>query len=220
MSKFRIKLQRERLYNLSEEIIHSITHGIGALFSIAALVILIVIAVNKGDVWHVVSFSIFGTSLILLYFSSTLYHSLPPSRAKRWFQGLDHSAIYILIAGSYTPYALVGLQGGGWGWSLFGVVWGLTLFGIIIEWVMGKKWRTGAYILYLVMGWLCVLATHKLIEHISTTSFIFLVAGGLSYTFGFIFFAWDRLPFNHAIWHLFVLGGSFCHFFSILYLIN
>jgi len=203
-------------YSLAEEIAHSITHGIGVLLSIAGLVILVAYASIRGTAWHVVSCSIYGSTLILLYSASTLYHSVTHKRIKAILQHIDHAAIYLLIAGTYTPFMLVNLRGP-WGWSLFGVVWGLALLGLILEFIQVKYYKKISLVVYLGMGWLAVVAIGPLMRNVETTGLILLLAGGLSYTIGVIFYVWRRLAFNHAIWHLFVLAGSILHFFSILF---
>ncbi len=198
------------------ERINSISHLVGATLALAALVVLVVFASLQGDVWKVVSFSIYGTSLFLLYTLSTLYHSLR-GRAKEIFQKLDHIAIYLLIAGSYTPFTLVTLRGG-WGWSLFGVVWGLAIIGIIVDSLHRKGPRVMQLIIYFLMGWLILVAMYPLVQSLPTGGLVWLVIGGLFYTSGITFYALDKkLRYAHGIWHLFVLAGSTSHFFSILF---
>ena len=204
--------------SLGEEIANAITHGIGALLSIAGLIILIVFASLKGDVWHIVSFSIFGACLVLLYTASTLYHSLQGRRVKKVFRIMDHAAIYMLIAGTYTPFTLTLLRGG-WGWSLFGIVWGLGLAGILFKVFFVNRFNVVSTIVYLLMGWMILIAGKPLIEHVPTGGLYFLLAGGAAYSLGTIFYLWEKLPFHHAIWHLFVLAGSICHFFAVLFYI-
>jgi hemolysin III len=201
-----------------EEIANAITHGIGALLAIAALVVLVVLAAMKGTVWHVVSFSIFGTTLVLLYFASTLYHSLTFTRAKGLFHKFDHISIYLLIAGTYTPFCLTALRG--WvGWTVLGIVWTCAIIGAVIKAIsIGSKVRLST-ILYVMMGWVILIAIKPLYEAVSFSGFIFLIAGGVSYTLGTIFFMRDQVKYNHSVWHLFVLGGSVLHFFSVLSLL-
>lgn len=186
-----------------------VTHALGAAFSVAALVLMVLSA--GDDAFRLVAASVFGTTLVLLYTSSTIYHALSSPRLKNFFQILDHSCIYLLIAGSYTPLALVSLRGP-WGWSLFGAVWFLAIVGVILKSVLRKNreawWSTA---LYVAMGWLVVFAAGPLVRSLPPAGLAWLVAGGLFYTLGVIFFAWRRLRFNHAIWHLFVLAGSACH---------
>ena len=203
-------------YSVGEEIANSVTHGIGAGLSVAGLTLLVALAAIYGDVWRVVSFSIYGSSLVLLYLASTLYHSIQHPKVKRILRIFDHSAIYLLIAGTYTPFTLVSMRGP-WGWTLFGVVWGLALLGIAFKTVfIGRyeKWATAAYVL---MGWLVVIAFKEMLVTVPPGGIVWLVIGGVVYTLGVLFYAWEKLPYNHAIWHLFVLGGSICHFFGILF---
>ena len=203
-------------YPVKEEIANSITHGIGAALSIAGLVVLVVFAATQGDVWHIVSFSIYGSTLILLYLASTLYHSFPQPRVKRIFKIIDHSSIFLLIAGTYTPFMLTSLRGI-WGWSLFGVVWGLAITGIVFKSIFISRFKKVSILVYILMGWLCILVVRQMIEHIPYLGLLWLLAGGLCYTLGVNFYAWKSLPYHHAVWHLFVLGGSICHYFSILF---
>lgn len=205
-------------YTKGEEITNAILHGIGAGLSIAALVILIVFASIRGDARYVVSYTIYGSTLVLLYLASTLYHSLPKGKGKDVFEIFDHSAIYLLIAGSYTPLALVALKGP-LGWTIFGIVWGLSVIGIIFKVFWVKKFMILSTVLYIAMGWLIVIAIKPLMEFMNTTSLVFLVAGGISYTVGTIFYVWRRMKYHHAIWHLFVLGGSICHFFTMIFML-
>jgi len=201
---------------LGEEIANSIISGIAAVLSVVALVMMLVLAARAGTAWHVVGVSIFGASLIMSNLSSTLYHALAQNRAKRVFQVFDHLSIYFLIAGTYTPFLLVNLRGV-WGWSLFGVVWGLALAGLAIkltplDWVRGLS--TGSY---LAMGWVALVAIKPLMAAVPMGGIWLLVYGGLCYSFGVLFYAWDRLPFNHALWHVFVLAGNSFHVFAVLY---
>lgn len=200
-----------------EEIVNAITHSMGIVLGIAALAILVVFASMKGDPWKVVSFSIYGSSIVILYSSSTMYHSIKNIRLKKFFQIIDHSSIFILIAGTYTPFLLVNMRGG-WGWSIFGIIWGLAIAGIIIKSIMGTGGDALSAVIYLIMGWLIVVAFHKILVVVPFKGIVWLVIGGLCYSLGTIFFLLDKkLPFNHAIWHLFVLAGSITHFFSILF---
>lgn len=201
---------------LGEEIANSIISGIAAALSIAALVVMIVYAADTGTALHVVGVSIFGASLILSNLSSTLYHALAPPRTKRVFQIFDHLSIYFLIAGTYTPILLVNLQGV-WGWSLMAVVWGLALLGLVIKLTPLDRVRGLSTGSYLAMGWVALVAIKPLLAAIPMGGILLLVYGGLCYTFGVIFFVWDRLPFNHALWHVFVLGGNAFHVFAVLY---
>ena len=210
---YHVAMQRS---SFAEEVAHAITHGIGLLLSIAALVMLVVFASLRGDAWHVVSVSIYGTTLILLYAASTVYHSLRPSRAKEVLRLLDHAAIYLLIAGTYTPFTLVNLRGG-WGWSLFGVVWGLAALGVVFETAATQRWRTLSVVLYVGLGWLVAIAVKPLLNTVETGGLILIALGGLAYTGGIVFYRWRELPYNLAVWHVFVLVGSACHFFAILF---
>ena len=203
-------------YSVSEEIAHSVTHGIGLLLGIAALVVLVIFAVNFSTPIAVVSASIFGATLVLLYATSTLYHALPQGAAKRVFGVLDHSAIFLLIAGTYTPFTLVKLPLG-WGWSIFGVVWGLAIIGIICEAVLRRRGRKIQLVLYLVMGWSILIAARPLLQALPTGGTVLLAAGGACYTLGVVFYRWRSLRYHHAVWHVFVLAGSAFHVFSVLY---
>ncbi|MDH5654505.1 MAG: hemolysin III family protein [Spirochaetia bacterium] len=196
---------------------NSITHLIGVLLSVAALAVLVVYASLLGDVWKIVSFSIYGVTLVSLYLFSTLYHSFS-GRAKIFFRKMDFVAIYILIAGTYTPLTLVVLRGSLWGWTLFGINWGLALIGIIIE-IMGSagRLRILPILIYIGMGWLILLAIKPLMEVLPLGGFLLLLAGGLLYTGGIFFYAFDeKIKHGHGIWHLFVLAGSVAHFLAIL----
>ena len=204
-------------YTPGEEIASSVTHGVGAALGVAALAVLVTMAALRGDPWKVVSFSIYGVSLTLLYSASTLYHAVRGERLKKIFRCLDHASIYLLIAGSYTPFTLVTLRGG-WGWTLFGLVWVLALAGIALTAMAAG--RSGSskltrVLLYVGMGWLVVVAIRPLVAAIPAAGMALLVAGGLFYTGGVVFYVARRLPFNHAIWHGFVLAGSICHFAAV-----
>jgi hemolysin III len=204
----------DETFSAGEELAHSLTHGLGLLIGIAALVLMVVFAAQKGTATHVVSCTVYGVTLVLLYTSSTLYHALPAGRGKRVFGILDHAAIFLLIAGTYTPFALITLRGS-WGWSLFGVIWGLAAGGIVLEAVTKGRARRIQLLIYLVMGWGIVAAARPLLRELPAGGLFLLLAGGLAYTLGVIFFVWKR-PFHHAVWHVFVLGGSVCHFFAVL----
>jgi len=198
-----------------EEIANSATHGIGLLLSIAGFVVLLVFAILHGTASHIVACSIYGATLICLYAASTLYHAAVSPRLKRALKIFDHSAIYLLIAGTYTPFLLLYLRGA-WGWSLFGVVWGLAFAGIIFKFWFVDHFQYLSTAVYLAMGWLVVIAAKPVLAHVPTPSLLWLLAGGILYSSGVIFYAWKRLPYGHVIWHLFVLGGSICHYFAIL----
>lgn len=206
------------LQTKGEEIANAITHGLGTLLAIAALVLLIVFAALYGNAWHVVSFSVFGATLVLLYSASTLYHSLIGPRVKVLFRKFDHMSIYLLIAGTYTPFCLTVLRG--WiGWTLFGVVWGCALLGVVLKaFYTGKNERLST-ILYVMMGWVALIAIKPLFDSVSLTTFILLIGGGICYTLGTLFFVKDTIRYFHSLWHLFVLGGSILHFFAVLSLL-
>jgi hemolysin III len=198
-----------------EIIANSITHGIGLVLSVAGLVILIVRALKLGSGWHLAGYLVFGISAILLYLSSTLYHSFARLPAKAFFQRLDHSAIYFLIAGTYTPFLFTTLRNG-WGWSIFGIIWGLALVGLILKIGFKTRFEKPSVWLYLAMGWAGVVVFWQGLEKMTTASVVFLLLGGLAYSLGVIFYRWRSLRFSHAIWHLFVLAGTIFHYFSVL----
>lgn len=200
--------------NRNEERWNAITHGIGVLLSIPALVLLILKGIQQDNILALVSYIIFGASMILLYLMSTLLHSLP-ERFKKLFSIFDHSAIYFLIAGTYTPLVLIGI-GGALGWSLFGVIWGLTIFGTLFKVFFIHRYEVISLVLYIVMGWLIVFAIKPLYASLTGTGIALLVLGGIFYTVGAFVYAWRKMPYNHAIWHLFVLAGSASMYFSIL----
>lgn len=199
-----------------EELWNAISHGVGALASIAGLVWLVVVASQTGDPWRIVAASIYGASMVLLFTSSTLYHGITNMRWKHIFWVLDHAFIYLLIAGTYTPFTLVTIRGG-WGWSIFGVVWGLALFGIVFKLLWIGKFPMLSVALYLVMGWVAIVAIYPLVMALPTAGLIGMVLGGLLYSGGVVFYAWHSLKFGHVLWHLFVLGGAAAHFFTILW---
>jgi hemolysin III len=199
-----------------DELANSVTHGIGLGLSIAGFAALLVLAILRGGAWQIVSCAIYGVTLICLYVSSTLYHALPSRRVKRIFRIFDHSAIFLLIAGTYTPFLLVNLRGA-WGWSLFGIVWSLAAAGIVFKtWFVDRHpvLSTGVYVL---MGWLALIAVKPLFHAVPTAGLIWLLAGGLMYTVGVVFYASERIPYNHVIWHLFVMAGSICHYVAVVY---
>jgi len=201
-------------YEKKEEILNIATHGVGFILSIVALVLLVVFASIYGTAWHIVSYSIYGVSLVVLYLASTLFHwSKKPSR-RRKLNVFDHASIYLLIAGTYTPLLLVTLRGP-WGWSLFGVVWGMAILGIILKFFFTGRYNKLSTFAYLVMGWVVLIAVKPLIENLDSTGLMWLSIGGLSYSIGAVFFLVNKIPYNHAIFHLFVLGGSFAHFVTI-----
>jgi hemolysin III len=205
-----------RRYSLGEEIANSVTHGIGTALSVAALVLLVVFAIQNRDTWQIVSFSIYGTSLIVLYLASTLYHAFTNEKVKNFFQIMDHSCIFLLIAGTYTPPTLIAMRGS-WGWTLFTVIWALAVGGLIFEAMNIGKYKIISVIIYVTMGWLALAAIKPMLAALPPGLFKWIIIGGLFYTSGIIFYACKKIPYNHAIWHLFVLGGSITHFFGILY---
>lgn len=198
-----------------EEIASAITHGMGTAAAIAGLAVLTTVAATHGDAWHVVSVSIFGGTLVLLYAASAIYHGLPLGRAKAVFRVLDHCAIYLLIAGTYTPFALVSLRGP-WGWSVLGVIWGCAVVGIVLRTTLGVRWPVAQVILYVAMGWAGLVAFRPMIAAVPAAGLALVVLGGLAYTVGIAFYGWRRLPYHHAVWHLFVLAGSALHYFAVL----
>ena len=202
-------------YSIGEEIAHTITHGMGMLLSVAGLAVLVGFASVNGDAWHIVSCSIYGATLFLLYSASTLYHGIPHPRAKPVLRQLDHAAIYLLIAGTYTPFMLVSLRGP-WGWSLFGVIWGIALLGVVLEFINLKRFKRLSLALYLGLGWIVVIAINPMLDQVAPGGLVLLLIGGLCYSFGVIFYVWKKLAYHHAIWHVFVLAGSIFHFFSVL----
>jgi hemolysin III len=201
-------------YTRGEEIANSLTHGLGFLLSIAGLAILVTFAALRADAWTVTADAIFGASMVLLYGSSTLYHSLRAPRLKHVVRVVDHVAIFLLIAGTYTPFMLVSLRGP-WGWSLFGVVWALAAAGTALKVFFTGRFRVLSTLVYLFMGWLVIVAIKPLVEALPRLSLIMLFAGGIAYSLGTVFYLWKRLPYHHAVWHLFVLAGSICHFFAV-----
>lgn len=200
-----------------EEIANSVSHGLGALAALVAMPVLIVHASLHGSAADIVGASIFTVTMLLLYSISAIYHALPQGPAKRLFNRLDHGSIYAFIAGSYTPFTL-GVLGGAWGWSLFGMVWGLAAFGVVLKAsnLLSSQWLSTG--LYLLMGWLVLVAAVPMLERVSTAGLAWLAAGGLAYTLGVVFFALDnRVRYAHFVWHLFVLAGTACHFFAVLW---
>jgi len=204
----------DRRFSAAEEIAHSVTHGLGLLLAVAALVLMVVVAAERGSAIRVVSCAIYGATLVILYASSTFYHALPHGRAKRVFGILDHAAIFLLIAGTYTPFTLVSLEGP-WGWSLFGSIWALATAGVLLEAISGGRARRLQLVLYVVMGWGIVIAARPLLDGLAWPGLVLLVAGGCLYTAGVGFFVSKR-RFHHAVWHVFVLAGSVAHFFAVL----
>lgn len=200
---------------LADEIANSITHGLGLILSLIGLPVLIITSLDRGDVINVIGASVFGGTLVALYLASTLYHSIPAPRAKRVLRILDHVAIFLLIAGTYTPFTL-GVLRGVWGWTLFGIVWTLAAIGILFKVVLGTRFPKASTIFYLAMGWLIVVAARPLMLSMPSAGLWLLAAGGLAYTCGVVFFVLDHRRYMHAVWHLFVMAGSACHFVAVL----
>jgi hemolysin III len=203
------------IYTRREEMVNAMTHGIGVFLSIAALVLLIIFSALEGTALHVFSFIIYGVSMLLLYTCSTLVHSFPEGKVKDIFEILDHSSIYIFIAGTYTPISLHIIQGS-MGWVLFGIVWGLAAAGVLFKAFFTKRFLFTSTLLYIFMGWIVVLAWKPLVLNFAGGGLTLLIAGGILYTLGTLFYVWRSFPFHHAVWHLFVLAGSALHFFAIL----
>ncbi len=207
---------RRKNYSPIEEKINIISHAVGFILSIVALVLLLVYANLYGNVWHIVSVSIFGASLIILYAASTFYHSVKKPELRNRLNIIDHASIYVLIAGTYTPFTLVTLKGA-IGWVIFGITWGLALTGIVLKIFFTGRYDVISTIMYVLMGWVIVFAIKPLVHNLSLDGLLWLFAGGISYTIGAILYSIDRIKFNHAIFHIFVLMGSFCHFMSVFF---
>lgn len=205
-----------RAYPYWEEFINVLSHGIGFLLSVAALSLMVVFASLDGDAWHIVGVSIFGSCLVILYLASTLFHWSVRPNLRKYLNVFDHSAIYLLIAGTYTPFLLVTLNGP-WGWSLFGIIWGLAIAGVVFKLFFTGKYDKLSLMIYVLMGWLILIAIVPLIENLSTMGLVWLLIGGISYSIGAVFYLLNKLPFNHAIFHFWVLGGSICHFFAVFW---
>jgi len=203
-------------YSLGEEIANSVTHGVGVILAIGGLGVLTAFASVYGNAWHIVGCSVFGATLILLYAASTFYHSIQRPRVKTVLRNLDHAAIFLLIGGTYTPFTLVNLRGP-WGWSLFGVIWGLAVLGVVFEVTVLRRWKAVSLALYVAMGWAVVVAVKPVLAAIAPGGLLLLFLGGMAYTAGVGFYVWRRLPYHHAIWHVFVLVGSILHFFAVLF---
>ncbi len=206
----------ERPQSPGEEIANSVSHGIALLAALAATPVLVIAAHQRGDVAGIVGAGVFATTMVLLYFTSTLFHALPRCRAKRVFQILDHSAIYLLIAGTYTPFTL-GVLRGAWGWTLFGIVWGLAVAGTVLKAIGGIRYTTVSTWVYLAMGWLILIAADTAWTLIPKWGLFWLSAGGIAYTAGAVFFMKERIRYFHFAWHLFVIAGTACHFIAVLW---
>ena len=198
-----------------DELANALTHALGLALALAGLAVLVTLASLRGNARQIVSYSIYGVTLVLLYAASTAYHGVRLPRAKQVLRTLDHIAIYLLIAGTYTPFALISLRGA-WGWSLLGIIWALAASGVVFKVFFIGRFPRASVVLYLGMGWLALIAVRQLFTHLPSTGLILLFSGGLCYSMGVIFFALDHRRFHHAIWHLFVLAGSICHFFAVL----
>lgn len=204
----------ERPQTLGEEIANSISHGVGLAGALVAFPLLVIAAAQRGDSTAIVSVSVFATTMVLLYLASTLFHALPPGRAKRVFQVLDHSAIFLMIAGTYTPFTL-GVLRGAWGWTLFGIVWSIAVVGIVLKALGGVRYTTISTWAYLAMGWVVVIAAERVWALMPAWGLFWLIAGGLAYTLGAVFFALERIRYFHFAWHLFVVAGTACHVIAV-----
>jgi hemolysin III len=200
----------------AEEIVNSLTHGIGLVLSAAGYAVLLVLAILFGDQWHVISCGIYGGTLVFLYGASTLYHSARTPKMKRALRLVDHIAIFLLIAGTYTPFTLV-LMRDGWGWTLLTIVWSLALVGLLFKLFSTHRFHWGTTAIYLLMGWISVLFIEPMWAALPFGAMMLLIAGGLAYTVGTVFFGWHSLPYSHAVWHIFVLVGSALHYFAIAF---
>lgn len=208
-------MKEAREYTLAEELAHAITHGLGLALSIAGLAVLVLFAARYGSAWHIVSCSIFGATLVLTYTASTLYHSLPAQYGKTVFQRLDHSAIFLLIAGTYTPFTLVSLRGP-WGWTLLSVAWSVALFGIALQFTTFPWKRVVSMVLYLALGWVVVVAVKPMMSAMAAGGVLLIALGGITYTVGIVFYGMRNMRYSHAVWHVFVMAGSAFHFFAVL----
>ena len=206
-------------YTLGEEIVHSVTHGLGAVLSAVALVTLLVLAVTRGTKWHVLSFAVYGVSLLALYLASTLYHGVQKPRLRPILRKVDHACIYLLIAGTYTPFVLVSMRSS-LGLTLLTIVWAMAVFGIVYKIFFIDKFVVVTTLAYVVMGWMSVIAWREMVANIPGVGLTFLMIGGGLYTIGVIFYAMTKIRYTHAVWHLFILGASACHFVAVLTLLN
>ncbi|UII26241.1 hemolysin III family protein [Fulvivirga maritima] len=203
-------------YRRKEEYLNVITHFVGFLLSVAALALLVTYSALEGTVWHIVSFSIYGSSMAVLYLASTLYHAAKKKKTRRKLNILDHAAIYLLIAGTYTPFCLIALRGP-LGWTFLGITWGIALIGIVLKFFFTGRFNKVSTISYVLLGWIAVFATKPLIENMPTAGLIYLLLGGVCYTIGAIFYSIHKIPYNHAIFHFWVLGGSVMHFIAVFF---
>ncbi len=199
-----------------EELANSITHGIGLALSVVGFMVMEVLCILHGTALHIVGCTTFGVTLILLYTASTLYHSFRRPHLKRLLKVLDHAAIYLLIAGTYTPFTLVNLKGF-WGWTLFAIVWTMAIMGVLFKLFNVDRFKIASTLIYVLMGWSVIIVIKPLLAAVPTAGLMWLLAGGIFYTVGIVFFACKRIPYNHAIWHLFVMAGSICHYFAVLF---
>jgi hemolysin III len=207
---------RRRVPSSGEEIANSVSHGVGLLAALAATPFLVLAAARRGGAITIVGASVFAATTVVLYLASTLYHALPNNKAKRVFRVIDHSAIFLLIAGTYTPFTL-GVLRGEWGWTLFGVVWGLAVLGVTLKSLGGIRYPRLSTALYVGMGWLALIAIRPLWVHMPVAGWLWLIAGGLAYTAGIAFYAAEHVRYGHFVWHMFVLMGTVCHFFAVLW---
>lgn len=212
----RFSIENDVKFNRKEELFNSISHGLGVLFGISALVLISVFAGKTGDPWKIVGGVIYGISLVALFLASSLYHGFIEGKAKNVFEIMDHSAIFILIAGTYTPFTFVNLRGP-IGWTIFGVVWSLAIAGIVYKIFFVRKFVIFSTLIYILMGWLIIFAIGPLSQTLSGGGLFWLVMGGVLYTLGTPFYIIRKIPFNHGIWHLFVLAGSVCHFITVFF---
>ena len=215
MSKAEATQNITKRYTLGEEIFNSVSHGAGGMLAIAGTVVLIVIAALYSNAWGVVSSAIYGASMIILYTMSTLYHAITNKKAKSFFRIMDHNTIFILIAGTYTPYTLVPLRGSV-GWTLFGIIWGAAIIGIVFNSISLEKAKKLSLVCYVAMGWAIIFAIKPMIASVTKTSLVFLLIGGIFYTAGIVFYAVKKIRYFHSVWHLFTVGGTVFHYFSIL----
>lgn len=217
MSKAEATQDLTKRYTLGEEIFNSVSHGAGGMLAIAGTVVLIVIAALYSNAWGVVSSAIYGASMIILYTMSTLYHAITNKKAKSFFRIMDHNTIFILIAGTYTPYTLVPLRGPV-GWTLFGIIWGAAIIGIVFNSISLEKAKKLSLVCYVAMGWAIIFAIKPMIASVTKTSLVFLLIGGIFYTAGIVFYAVKKIRYFHSVWHLFTVGGTVFHYFSILFI--